>query len=290
VSLTRLEETRRTDFLLDIVAALLAHLKVRHVSLACHSGGIVYAFNLMVYQRQILHPLHPTVDMFAPWVHQSHLNYNMLKIWGQLPRALLANYHNVVSFVYRRVNPVLALSDDVISMVFRKSDELELDDDQGTEGENRLLPTTEERQLEKQVLAELQKYIPAEDFAGISDELQLLLKRTGGKDPWGSWGDIDRIVPILAEQEKKHRREMMRSGKPVGSVLKVKAYYASRDGMVGKSGAKWLSSSFTAEACQGVVSYESEIWPKTTHDGILLRRAGLLEKWIEDVAALYAEA
>jgi hypothetical protein len=211
----------------------------------------------------------------------------MLKLWGQLPRALLANHHNVVGFVYRRVNPGLALSDDVMSMIFARLDELELDDDRGTD---HLQPTAEERQLRKQVLAELQKYIPAEDFAGISDDLQLLLKRTGGRDPWGSWDDIDRFVPILAEQEKKHRRERMRGRKPIGSVLKVKAYYASRDGMVGKSGAEWLGSSFTAEACQGVVDYASEIWPNITHDRILLRRAGLLEKWIEDVAALYAEA
>ncbi|OHW94834.1 interferon-induced GTP-binding protein mx2 [Colletotrichum incanum] len=44
---------------LEIVPALLRHLGIRHVSVASHSAGTIYALNTLLYLRRILSPTRP---------------------------------------------------------------------------------------------------------------------------------------------------------------------------------------------------------------------------------------
>jgi hypothetical protein len=199
-----------------------------------------------------------------------------------IPRAGIASFHNLVSFINTRVAPVIEFSGSMIDKVMLTPDEPKaIPEDEIVEGEDRVRLTEDERMLEKYMFAELMKYIQAESLVGVSDEALLILKRTAYPDPWDSWGDVDTFVPILAKQETLRPRD------DTTQKIRIRSYHAENDSLVGKKGPKWFDSCWTKGACGGVIDYEGCIWPKTTHDGILDRKHGLVDKWASEVAAAY---
>jgi len=144
--------------------------------------------------------------------------------------------------------------------------------------------TEDERRLEWYINPELTKYIAAESVRGASDEVLLLLKRTNCSQPWGLWDDSDDYVSRLAAQETA-----LLADKDV-ALLKVRAYYAASDNMIGKQGSRWFDSLWTTETCGGVIDFASRTCPGTTHDSILDRKSGMLNQWAVEVAKAYAIA
>lgn len=278
------------------MVALLAHLGIANVTLACNSGGLIYAFNLLLHRRQLLHPTHPYLGVFAPWVHQSHTS-TIISAVDFLPRAAIGNLHNVLSFVNKRVAPVFGWSSGVVASVLPSDDAPTVDGGSGKKskragdcgkelgyGEDEAVVEMSEEQNKAETLRwqHIMKYVFAEEIAGASDDALLLVKRTGAAQPWGSWGDFDTAVPLLAEQEAALERL------PGAKPLRVEAFYAESDRMIGKSGAEWFSKCFSEEK-RGEIGFEAWTWPETDHDGILSRRFGLLERWIREVKKMYED-
>ena len=143
--------------------------------------------------------------------------------------------------------------------------------------------TEDEKRMEKHRWPTLIKYVMAEELSGVSEEALLLLKRTPMAEPWGTWGDFDKGVPLLVAQEAARQRA------PDEKLLKVEVYYAESDSMSGKTGCKWFDQCWNREGYDGVIEFVSETWPKTTHESILDRKLGLLDRWVAGVAKMYEE-
>lgn len=206
-----------------------------------------------------------------------------------IPRAGIAKFHTVVTFASTHITPILNFSGGLVAKAFPSEEESPLGSCllhsiKAGEGENRVPLTRDERRLQDHIVPQLIKYLMAEELSGVSDEVLLLLKRTPEREPWGSWGDFDKVVPILAEQEAVR---LQTNG---ARNLKVEIFYAASDHMIGKKGSRWLDACWTDKARAGVIDFESCTWPDTTHDGILERRFGLLDKWVLDIAGKYQEA
>lgn len=156
-------------------------------------------------------------------------------------------------------------------------------DGKGYGEDDAVVPMTEDEKKEEVVRWQtIMPFVFAEDIGGASDDALLLLKRTGVAQPWGSWGDIDNAVVLLAAQEAGIERPS--GGKP----LRIEAFYAESDRMIGERGAKWFGQCFE-EGKRGVIEFEGRTWPGTDHDGILNRRFGLLERWCRGVKRMYED-
>ncbi|KAI8299594.1 hypothetical protein K4K61_010473, partial [Colletotrichum sp. SAR11_59] len=90
---------------LAIVPALLAHLGVRHVALAAHSGGTLYALNTLLHHRHLLSPSRPYVALCTPWVHPSHSGAAMMSLTSNLPQGLVGSFDKVAGFMVRSLVP-----------------------------------------------------------------------------------------------------------------------------------------------------------------------------------------
>jgi len=262
------------------VPALLAHLKIRHVSVACHSGGVVYAMNLIMQHRHLLHPQRPTLDIFAPWVHGSHSGKTAMVLTDLIPRGCISRFHHLVELVNNGVLPVFLFSSGVVVKTFG----IDYNPAWETKAESSdcVSLTENERRLEWYMNPELPKYIAAESVRGVSDEVLLLLKRTNHSQPWGLWDDTDDYVSRLAAQETT-----LRAGKDT-PLLKIRTYYAASDNMIGKQGSRWFDGLWTTEACGGVIDFASRTCPGTTHESILDRKSGILNQWAVEVGKPYA--
>lgn len=193
----------------------------------------------------------------------------------------------MISFVNKRVAPVLGFSSGLVARWLPSDDQPVLEDGAGgrsvEEGEQTFKLTEEERRLEDLRWQLLLKYVMAEELAGASDDALLLLKRTGDSNPWGTWGDFDTGVPLLARLEGDLARG---AG---DKLLKVDVFYAETDKMTGTTGCKWFEDCWSEERTGGKIEYTGKTWPGTDHDSILARRFGLLDMWVKKVAQMYRE-
>ncbi|KAK9238661.1 hypothetical protein V1525DRAFT_400658 [Lipomyces kononenkoae] len=251
---------------LHIVEALLQHLSIRHVSLACYSGGSIYAMNVLLHLRHLLHSTHPYVAICAPWVHPSRSGVLSLRLASALPDKIVGNYDRLVNFFQSSLGPVLNFSSDlavIVPSIHRGSDFL-------APGTNIDAVT-----LEESLRPELVRRVMAEDIRGLGQDALLLLKRAEHPEYWGTWGDYDTLVPLLAQGENERYATVSSPVPP----LKVDVFFAESDHMIGTAiGPTWFNHSWRPEQRGDRIHYSSVVVPKATHDNILDLRYGVLER------------
>ncbi|RWA03718.1 hypothetical protein EKO27_g11389 [Xylaria grammica] len=250
---------------LEIVEALLQHLAIRHVSIVGYSAGSVYAMNVLLHLRHLLHPTHPYVALCTPWIHPSHSGVSMLKIAGILPNGLVGSLDGLMKFV-GSMDSTLHSSNVLSGLVpslGRGPDPPAPDTDQDAIA------------LEESLSHELLRRMTSYDIRGMSQDALLLLKRDEYPGSWGTWSDYDALVPLLARAERERRATDSISDSP----LRVRVFFAESDNIIGTTVARaWFDNCWRSEQCDDNIEYISNVVPKTTHDTILALRYGVVEQ------------
>ncbi|EFQ28237.1 hypothetical protein CGRA01v4_11845 [Colletotrichum graminicola] len=257
----------RVRIWLEIVPALLHHLGVRHVSIVAHSGGTIYALNILLHQRHLLSPTHPYIALAAPWVHPSHSGVATMRAAAALPDAVLGRFHTLTGFFQRNVAPVTAFSgvgiravSDLLPSIWGANPAPAAAT--AASGVDSRLAAFEQA-IWKRVIDK----VFAGSVQGLSEEAVLLLKRAEHPGYWGSWEDHDQLVTLLAEKEA----ELGAGGPPAdGARLKVDVYFAEEDHMIGtREGPRWFEDCWRAERRGDRIDFSSCVVSGADHDTIV---------------------
>lgn len=261
----------RVQTWLEIVPALLKHLRLRHVALVCHSAGTIYLFNTVLHLRSILHPKRPYIGIVAPWIHHSDTSSPLISLLNIAPQSCIGNFHHLTRFmlttVMPSVGPMFTFSGSVAAKIgsslpsaTRQPDATTLVMQPGT-------ATADEVSLERETITELRiKYVTAEDISGGSQEALLCLKRP--RNYWGFWSNFDTAAQVVADNERYRCRR--RGPHSRRENLRVEVFYAQNDRLTnGKKGATWFDNCWREDIRQGVIDFYSEIVPGQNHESIL---------------------
>ncbi|KAI1175170.1 hypothetical protein F4777DRAFT_551562 [Nemania sp. FL0916] len=257
---------------LEIVETLLQHLGIQHVAIFAYSGGTVYAMNILLHLRHLLHPVHPYVALCTPWVHTSHSGVSALKLASLLPNGVIGTYDRLLRMI-SDMGPALRFSNILSGFVPSLSG-----------GSDAVAPGVDPDAVarEEGLLPQLFGRIKNEDIIGISQDVLLLLKRDQYPECWGTWGDYDTLVPLLAEAESERRR----SEPDTTSPLRVRVFFAASDMLIGTTlGPAWLDDCWRPEQRGDNIDYSSVTIPKTTHDTVLDLRYGVFEQIVQDITS-----
>lgn len=251
----------------EIVPALLAHLQIPHVSVVCQSGGAIYAVSILLHLRHLLHPQRPYLAMGAPWIDPSHTGAPaMVLTSAAVPSAVLGKLQSLNSAV-QAVAPVSAFSSMCLKAFVpgwaTKQPLADGVDRAEVEFAEKLAPLVIKRAYE-------------EEMSGLGEEALFFMRRKG---KWGDWGDYDTLLDMVAAR-----------GDAAGAKVKVRAYFAESDIMIGAGkGPAWFDKCWTERAA-GQIDYRSKRVPHADHDSILDIRFGVIEEIFKDISLLAEEA
>ncbi|KAF3809414.1 hypothetical protein GCG54_00011614 [Colletotrichum gloeosporioides] len=262
---------------LAIVPALLAHLSIRHVALAAHSGGTLYALNTLLHHRHLLSPARPYVALCAPWVHPSHSGAALMSLTSSLPQGLVGSFDKVAGFMMRSLVPsTVGFSNAVSGMLSGIVPSL---------AEEYTAPGVSDVRLaefEEKIWWKLVKRVYAESVQGLGQDAVLLLKRDGNESFWGEWGDYDTLVPLLAQQERELGE---------GGGLEVEVFFAASDAMIGTGdGPIWFEQCWREEQRGEKIKFSSSVVPEADHDSIVSLRFDVFERIIRSVGGVVTKA
>lgn len=275
-----------------MVPQLLAHLNISHVSVASHSGGDIYLMNLILAYPHLLHPKHPYVCFFAPWVHYSHSRRTHLLATQLLPASIIGKFGALGKFVNQNVVPLAGLSGafvhgisgpllhpnataaPVALMVSPTSDterpsgssvgeipEIGLDDPQVVE------------ELREHIM----KLLYAENVDGVSHDTQLFLRRSvQWNAPSVDWNDFDDAVKLLARRISEEDW--------ISRIWAIDCFQAEQDQLTGEKGKKWFNDIWVPSQSY---TFRSEDVKGTEHNFLMDPAFGASEKWLQRVSAAW---
>ncbi|KAK2019084.1 hypothetical protein LZ32DRAFT_598613 [Colletotrichum eremochloae] len=260
---------------LEIVPALLRHLGVRHVSVAAHSAGTIYALNTVLHLRRLLSPACPYVALITPWVHPSHSGVALMRAAAALPDAVLGRFHMLAGFFQRNVAPVTAFSAVGFNALIEMLPSLRATPAPAAPA---AAAGTRMAAFEESIWERIIDKVFAGSVQGLSEEAIMLLKRAEHPGYWGSWEDHDRLVTLLAEGEAE-----LDAGD--GARLMVDVYFAEADDMIGTGeGPKWFEDCWRAERRGDRIDFSSRVVPRADHDTIVGLGFDVFERIFRQVA------
>lgn len=194
---------------------------------------------------------------------------------SKLPVGMFSSWNSVAGFIQQRIAPSVAWSGGIISSV---SGMLNTSTDEGKNTPGKRYGTSEE--VGKEIERLLVKYLFSEDTTAGNEEAKLCLKKD--KDvSWGACENYEDYMTSLCTQE----REKMSAGDSM-QKLKVQAFFAASDMMIGKGGQEYFDQLWKQGNDSGVIDFESKELPETDHDSALLDQdAGAMERIFEQIAA-----
>lgn len=123
------------------------------------------------------------------------------------------------------------------------------------------------------------KFHLAEDTTAGNEEAKLCLMK-GGSASWGVLADYEACVRSIAEEGGSQ------SGDGQTGSLRVDAFFAASDLMIGKGGQEYFEKCWRQEGMAGKVDFESQICEGTDHDSVLVDfRLGALKKVFGKIGA-----
>ncbi|KAF5027127.1 hypothetical protein F66182_753 [Fusarium sp. NRRL 66182] len=250
-----------------ITLALLRHLQVRYVSVACHSGGTIYALDMILHHPEILHPNRSYMAIGAPWILPSHSGLWSMSLAQALPVSMMVQADKFIGFISGTLGPVLATSSGFSQILGTPAQP-----DTPRSGENDADATFEEA-LESILF----KFVYAESIEGFSDESLFLMQKVGGIAGWGDWLDYDDLVPKLVEALKR-----------AGRKLTIDVFFAKEDNMIGAAGSqgpKWLDSCWEKDEVKEVITYNTQVINGANHNTIWSIRQGVPESVLQKLSA-----
>ncbi|KAG9229717.1 Alpha/Beta hydrolase protein [Amylocarpus encephaloides] len=272
--------SQRIPIFLETVPLLLQHLKITHVHLASHSAGAIYALNLLHTHPSLLSPQNPTITLFAPWVHQSHTGVSFLQVASLLPNGLLNHWNTLTGFMINSATPAFSASSGALSSFSAPFTSLfaskpTVDDDAKEEKQSQEvfgIGVEARRELEKLIM----KYAFAETNTGANEEARLCLKSVAGSCSWHACEDYPTMVANLA----KSWDEKVAKGE---NGLKVRAFFAAGDMMIGVKGKKYWGECWKAENIGKGIEVELVGTEGTDHDSFVDPGKGYMGKMMSGV-------
>jgi pimeloyl-ACP methyl ester carboxylesterase len=249
-------------FKIEIIPALLRHLRIQYVSIGCHSGGTVFALDLMLHHPEILHPQRPYLAIGAPWILPKHTGSAGLSIIGALPTNVINQTDKLARLINNHVGPVIGVSFGLAYNLIAKFIPLQQD---GRESES---AESEGADFEERIRPHIIERIYAEGVNGISREAVLFMQK--GTTSWGDWGDYDTGVLRFAKNSSSLTKK-----------IKVDVFYAENDSLIGANsgkGPRWFNRCWDATFCGDVFEYQSINVKGADHNGIWDLKWGTMEK------------
>ncbi|KAM3464806.1 hypothetical protein NHJ6243_002129 [Beauveria neobassiana] len=240
-SSTAVSVEKRVDVWVELVPLLLAHLNIPHITIVSHCAGTVYALNLLYRCRDILNPERPIAVLLAPWVDPQHSKMTMMQVAQYIPAPAYSLFNGLSRFAARGMLTTVSSSEAVFNAFgMGKRSEAEERAVQSWDQENSLklerecgLSTKFQGALQLQTV----EHIFSENTAGSSDEARHCARKVA-QGSWGKADDYAVFVKEVAEQERSRR------GKTTDGVsaakLKVMAFFAATDNIVGEGGRKYV--------------------------------------------------
>ncbi|KAH8912906.1 hypothetical protein BR93DRAFT_942658 [Coniochaeta sp. PMI_546] len=236
------------------VPALLAHLGIQHVSIACHSGGTIWALDMILHHPELLHPSRPYLAIGAPWILPSHTGSPTFSLVQVLPAGLIGQMDKLVTLVNNHILPLVGTSAALSVGVSQPS-------------------VAEDVKFEEEMSPKIMDRVYAEGVQGISAEAILLMQKANGSAGWSDWGDYDKLVPRLASALRAaHRR------------LRIDVFYAETDSLIGNAGSKgqkWLDKCFNAQGNEDAIEYRSRVVEGTDHNTVWNLKWGAAQEMFE---------
>lgn len=227
--------------------ALLKHLGIQHASIACHSGGTVYAFDMLLHHPEILHPDRPYFAIAAPWILPCHSHVLSMSLTQALPNSVMAHTDKVISFVNSTLLPVVSTSTGFSQTFVNLTKSSHADAGQDPDAK-----------FEESVAQKQFKLIHSESIRGISHESLFLMQKVKAIDGWGDWKDYDDLKPKLIEALKV-----------LTKPLSMDVFVAEKDSMVGDAGTQgpeWFTKCWDADEARDIISYSSTVIPGADHE------------------------
>ena len=207
-------------------------------------------------------------------MHQSHSEVALLSATSIVPNALVSNVVPIIKFINNKlmpgIGPIASFSSGMLGSA-------------STENPSDA-PDGETKAMRKELGKVTMKYVFEENTEGPGQEAMFCIRR-GPKDMWGPWEDYDKGVRMITEQEAS-----LDTRKPNGerAKLRVHAFFAESDALIGKKGADWFDSCWKEGNKEGQILYTSETVPDTGHDSIVDLEKGVTERIFEEVVASFA--
>ncbi|KAF2125600.1 hypothetical protein P153DRAFT_425959 [Dothidotthia symphoricarpi CBS 119687] len=306
------ELDKRIETWLEMVPQLLIHLNVSHVSLASHSWGTIYILNTLLAYPHLLHPQHPYVCYFAPWVHPAHSKVAHLQAAQMLPAPMIGKFASLAKFINRNVTPLAGMSGSLMhsikgslplsnvlpdSVSFTPNNTCNRASSVSSNGDGYALDLNNPSvidELRKQIIT----FVFAESMDGVSGDTQLCLKKPRSI-PWCSpnipWSDIDAAVPLFSRIINEDDRLSSHS-----AVWTVNVFHAEVDNMVGEKGKQWfddcwtmaktstttapsLSSQPPQQRSRKSYEFKSQTVQNADHDYLMDSAFGASETWLQRV-------
>jgi pimeloyl-ACP methyl ester carboxylesterase len=234
----------------EVIPALLQHLAIQHVSVACHSAGTVSALDIVLHFPEILHPERPYLAIGGPWILPKHTGSTALHIAHSLPTSVLNQTDKAARLINNHIGPAVGASFGVSYKLAAKirparpaKPSTDANDREGARLEAQMWPHVIER-------------IYAEGVKGLSTDAVLMMQK--GMTGWSDWGDYDTGIPRLAE--------LLRAD---GKRLTVDVFFAEEDIVIGDGGTKgprWFDKCWAPHG--DVFEYRSSTVKGTDHDAI----------------------
>ncbi|KAM0425472.1 hypothetical protein ACHAPT_009261 [Fusarium lateritium] len=245
---SEVELEKRVSISREINLALLQHLGIQQVSLACHSGGTIYALDMALHHPEILHQDRPYLAIAAPWILPSRSHVLSMTLTQAIPNSVMAHTDKVISFVNSTFVPVFSTSTGVSQALvsLTKSNHTGATSDDP------------DAKFEKELAPKQFKLIHSESIRGMSHESLLLMQKVKEVNGWGDWKDYDDLLPKLVEALKRANR-----------TLSIEVFFAEEDFLVGAAateGPEWFSKCWKAEEARDVVSYSSSVITGANHE------------------------
>ncbi|KAJ8070848.1 hypothetical protein OCU04_001211 [Sclerotinia nivalis] len=254
----------RLPVYLETIPLLLDHLNIKHVSLASHSAGTIYALNIIARLPHIICPGRPRITLLSPWVHQDLSSKTFLQVASMLPNSVINHWGSVINFVLNNATPMIASSGGafaalkssffapgVAAETRREMAEQKIREGYGVSKETK-------KEMDNLVF----KWAFLEDTTGLNDEARLCLKKTDDCS-WDACEDYEEMVKSLAEMWTQ-RVERNQS-----AMLEVKIYLAEDDIMTGEKGKEYFRKCWTSEDWVSGIKVNCEQLEGTDHDNVL---------------------
>ncbi|TVY56671.1 hypothetical protein LCER1_G002440, partial [Lachnellula cervina] len=258
---------QRISTFLETVPALLRHLNIPHISLASHSSGTIFALNLLAAHPDLLSPSHPTLTLFAPWVHQSLTGNASLTVAAVLPNNLLNHWNALTGFMVNTAVPTVGASVGVSSGAISSLTGLFRDNSQPRQK----VVDADSRSLEfcgmdSKATVELFNYAMkcafAEETKGANDEARLCLKSVPGDCSW----DAAESLPGLVQNLKVAWEQRVGEGK---TALRLRVVFAEADAMSGEKGKLYFEGCWAAGKAGSGIEVQSVKAARTNHDTVV---------------------
>ncbi|CAF3615085.1 unnamed protein product [Fusarium graminearum] len=237
--------------------ALLRHLGIDKVSVACHSGGTVYALDMLLHHPEILHTGRSYMAIGAPWILPSRSNVWSMSLVKALPVGMMAQADKAIGFFNNTLGPAFTSSVGFSQLFTTPTPPSPTGDSEFARFEESLEPS-------------LFKYVHAESIEGFSDESLFLMQKVNGISGFGDWLDYDDLVPKLASALRGSGRQ-----------LTIDVFYAESDSMIGApgtAGPEWMNACWTREHAGDTINYNVKTIKKADHNTVWSIRRGVPEE------------